>query len=47
MISGSMEAMQFADENGLQLLIKPFRIADLLSAIDQAMGSGEFGQRGA
>ena len=26
MISGSMEAMQFADENGLQLLHKPFRL---------------------
>ena len=45
MISGSGEAMQFADENGLQLLHKPFRIADLLSAIDAAIASGEFGQR--
>src|SRR4051794_35077748 len=45
MISGSIEAMQFADDNGLQLLTKPFRARDLLSAIDDAMRSGEFGQR--
>jgi DNA-binding NtrC family response regulator len=45
MISGSMEAMQFADENALQLLTKPFRLPDLLNAIDEAIGSGEFGQR--
>ena len=36
MISGSLEAMKFAEENGLQLLAKPFRLADLLRAIDQA-----------
>lgn len=47
MISGNMEAMKFADENGLQLLWKPFRIAELLAAIEAALGSGEFGQRGA
>ena len=47
MISGSMEAMNFADENGLQLLIKPFRIEGLLSAINEAMASKEFGQRDA
>ena len=45
MISGSIEAMTFADENGLQLLGKPFRMAELLKAIDQAVASGEFGQR--
>jgi hypothetical protein len=45
MISGHIEAMQFADENGLQLLAKPFRMAGLLNAIDEAMRSGEFGQR--
>ena len=39
--------MQFADENGLQLLTKPFRLPDLLNAIDEAIGSGEFGQRDA
>jgi DNA-binding NtrC family response regulator len=36
MISGHIEAMQFADENGLQLLAKPFRMAGLLNAIDEA-----------
>jgi hypothetical protein len=39
--------MQFADEHGLQLLPKPFRMAGLLSAINEAIGSGEFGQRDA
>ena len=47
MISGSDEAMQFADENGLQLLAKPFKMAELLDAINSAAASGEFGQRGA
>lgn len=47
MISGSMEAMNFADENGLQLLTKPFRTDGLLSAISEAMASKEFGQRDA
>lgn len=47
MISGSDEAMQFAEENGLQLLAKPFKMAELLDAISSAMASGEFGQRGA
>jgi len=45
MISGNPEAMQFADENGVQLLQKPFRTADLLNAIDLAIASGQFGQR--
>jgi CheY-like chemotaxis protein len=45
MISGSMDAMNFADEHGLQLLRKPFRRPDLLAAIHQAIDSGEFGQR--
>ena len=47
MVSGSIEAMEFADKNGLQLLGKPFRIAELLDAIEKAIGSGEFGQRDA
>jgi hypothetical protein len=47
MISGNIEAMQFADENGLQLLAKLFRMAGLLNAIDEAMRSGDFGQRDA
>ena len=47
MVSGSIESMKFADEHGLQLLRKPFRRADLLAAINEAIGSGEFGQRDA
>lgn len=47
MISGSMESMIFADEHGLQLLQKPFRINDLLAAIEKAIESGQFGQRDA
>ena len=47
MISGHFETMQFAEENGLQLLRKPFRMVDLLNAIDEATRSGEFGQRDA
>lgn len=47
MISGSHDSMTFADEHGLQLLRKPFRMAELLQAIEDAIGSGEFGQRDA
>ena len=47
MTSGNIEAMEFADKNGLQLLWKPFRITELLDAIEKAIGSGEFGQRDA
>ena len=46
MISGSLEAMKFAGENGLQLLHKPFGTKELLNAISEALESGEFGQRG-
>jgi two-component system OmpR family response regulator len=45
MISGNVEAMKFADDHGLQLLWKPFHAADLMAAINEAMNSGEFGQR--
>ena len=45
MISGHVASMQFADENGLQMLRKPFRSSELLAAIRQAIDSGEFGQR--
>ena len=45
MISGSPEIMQFAIENGLQLLEKPFRMQELMAALAQALDSGEFGQR--
>src|SRR3954454_13821729 len=44
MISGSMELMTFADKPGFQLLRKPFRMPELLAAINEAVGSGEFGQ---
>lgn len=47
MISGSPEAMNFAAENGVQFLEKPFRSAELLSAIETALSSGRFGQRDA
>jgi FixJ family two-component response regulator len=45
MISGSPEAMKFAAKNGIQLLEKPFRSAQLLSAIEAALSNGKFGQR--
>ena len=47
MISGHVGTMQFAAENGLQLLQKPFRMANLLNAVREAIASGEFGQRAA
>ena len=47
MISGSHDSMQFADEHGLQLLHKPFRMAELVQAIEDAIASGQFGQRDA
>jgi two-component system, NtrC family, nitrogen regulation response regulator NtrX len=46
MISGSATAMEFARAHRFQLLQKPFGYDDLLGAIDKAMASGEFGQRG-
>ncbi len=47
MISGHIETIQFAKENRLQLLAKPFRTRELLSAVSEAVGSGKFGQRDA
>ena len=47
MISGSLEAIQFALENSLQLLEKPFRMQKLFDALDLAIDSGKFGQRDA
>jgi DNA-binding NtrC family response regulator len=47
MISGSPDAMQFADENGLQLLVKPFHSTDLIAAVEKALSSRQFGQRDA
>jgi hypothetical protein len=45
MISGNAEAMKLADDHSLQLLWKPFGAAELMTAINEALGSGEFGQR--
>ena len=45
MISGSPTSMQFAIEHDLQLLRKPFRMQQLFDALEQAIGSGVFGQR--
>ena len=45
--SGSPEDMQFALDNGLQLLEKPFKAQQLIDALTKALGSGEFGQRSA
>ena len=47
MISGSPEAMEFAEEHHFQILHKPFRKAELVDAIGTAVMSGEFGQRDA
>ena len=45
MISGSLDPMKDAADNGLQLLRKPFRSQELYSAVNMALASGEFGQR--
>jgi|SRR6478735_2968305 DNA-binding NtrC family response regulator len=47
MISGSHDAMTYAEENGLQLLRKPFHAQQLYDAVKTALDSGEFGQRDA
>ena len=47
MVSGSFEAIKLAEENGLQLLRKPFRMPDLQAAIREAINSGAFGERDA
>jgi DNA-binding NtrC family response regulator len=44
MISGSPEAVKYAEDHGLQLLPKPFRAHELYSAVNMALASGEFGQ---
>jgi DNA-binding NtrC family response regulator len=45
MVSGSPHSMQFAIEHDLQLLEKPFQMRQLFDALEQAIGSGVFGQR--
>lgn len=47
MVSGSIASIRFAEENGLQLLRKPFRMAQLIHAVEDAIASGQFGQRDA
>lgn len=47
MVSGSPVSMKFAHDHDLQLLWKPFRIAELLTAVETAFESGKFGQRDA
>ncbi len=47
MISGSPNAMEFADQNGFQFLAKPFHFVDLIAAIEKALSSKQFGQRDA
>jgi DNA-binding NtrC family response regulator len=43
MISGSLEAVKYAKDYGLQLLAKPFRAHELYSAVNMALTSGELG----
>jgi hypothetical protein len=45
MISGSHEAMEYAEKSGLQLLRKPFDAHELYNAVSTAVASGDFGQR--
>jgi two-component system, OmpR family, response regulator len=47
MISGSHDRMVFAKEQGLQLLRKPFRMVEMIQAVEDAVASGQFGQRDA
>jgi two-component system, OmpR family, response regulator len=42
-ISGNPDAMNYAEDNGLQLLQKPFRAQDLHSSVRTAITSGKFG----
>jgi two-component system, OmpR family, response regulator len=44
-ISGSFEAMKYAEDNGLRFLQKPFRAQELYSSVNAALASGEAGQR--
>jgi two-component system OmpR family response regulator len=45
MVSGSPDKIAFAEENGLQLLRKPFRSEQLIDALKLAFDSGVAGQR--
>jgi DNA-binding NtrC family response regulator len=45
MISGNAPMMKFAEKNQMQLLVKPFRAAALVEAIEEAIASREYGVR--
>jgi two-component system nitrogen regulation response regulator NtrX len=47
MISGGLESLKFAEDNGLQLLRKPFRITELIKAVEDAIAGGRLGRRDA
>jgi two-component system OmpR family response regulator len=44
-ISGSADAVKYAADNGLPLLLKPFRSQELYSSVSSALANGELGQR--
>src|ERR1051325_6361279 len=44
-VSGSPEAITFAEENGIQFLQKPFRVQELLEVIEMAFSSAHSGRR--
>ena len=44
LISGSFDAMKYAEDNGLQFLRKPFPSQELYSSVNTALTSGEFRQ---
>jgi hypothetical protein len=44
MMSGTKSAMVFAEQHGLQLLLRPFRPEQLDAALNQVMGSGLYGR---
>src|SRR5882724_12631469 len=44
MMSGTKSAMVFAEQNRLQLLLRPFQPEQLDAALHQAMGSGLYGR---
>ena len=45
MISGSRDAIEAAERKRLPLLRKPFSMRQLYAALDQALGTDDFGQR--
>jgi two-component system OmpR family response regulator len=43
MISGSHDSVKFAEDNGLQFVRKPFRMVELIEAVENAVASGQSG----